>query len=406
MDTIKPLAYTSIQAILQITFTCGFGFILMRKNIITKEIQKGLAALNVCFFTPCLLFTKMASKATFETYINLWPIPVVYFALFFLSSIIAFVGSKVLRLSTPMRRFITLATLFSNSNSLPISLIQTISLSPVAVHLYRDENDTPDLVQARGITYIMVFAAVSNIVRWSYGVSLIKSMGDDKLESASAGTPNSEAGFETDPSEITPLIVNSDTSSEIVEPLTFRAKATNFFNSSGKTLKNIFNPPLIAIFAAFIVSAIPQVKALFYGPAPIFGALSRAVGVCSGAAIPAVLIGLGCNISLLIRESRRVSFRMVSMVLISRFVIVPTIAISFLLAVRNEFPLGDDPTFILVMMILISAPTAINLLQICQSVDKFEDEMSMLLLYSYLLAIPVMTGLVTFFLYLIQKLNF
>lgn len=406
MDTIKPLAYTSIQAILQITFTCGFGFVLMRKNIITKDMQKGLAALNVCFFTPCLLFTKMASNATFDTYVNMWPIPVIYFTLFFLSSIIAFIGSKVLRLPPPMRRFITLATLFSNSNSLPISLIQTISLSPVALHLRWGEDDTPEMIQARGITYIMVFAAVSNIVRWSYGVSLIKSMGDDKLESASAGTPNPEAGYESDVSETTPLIVNSDNSSEMIAPVTFRTKVQDCLIDFGKTLKAIFNPPLIAIFAAFFVSAIPQVKALFYGPNPLFGALSRAVAVCSGAAIPAVLIGLGCNISLLIRESRRVSFRMVSMVVASRFVIVPAIAISLLLALRNEFTLGDDPTFILVMMILISSPTAINLLQVCQSVDKFEDEMSMLLLYSYLLAIPVMTGLVTFFLYLIQKLNF
>ncbi|KAJ9083761.1 hypothetical protein DSO57_1031444 [Entomophthora muscae] len=103
-------------------------------------------------------------------------------------------------------------------------------------------------------------------------------------------------------------------------------------------------------------------------------------------------------------DSRRVSFRMVSLVVVSRFLIVPSLSITLLLLARPYFALGADPVFILVMMILISAPTAINLLMVCQSVNKFEDEMATVLLYSYLLAIPVMTGLVTLFLYLIKSI--
>jgi predicted permease len=76
------------------------------------------------------------------------------------------------------------------------------------------------------------------------------------------------------------------------------------------------------------------------------------------------------------------------------------------LLVRPYFALGDDPVFVLVMMILIACPTAINLMQICQTIGKYENDLAVLLFYSYILAIPILTTLVTLFLFIIQVIPF
>ncbi|KAI0234099.1 hypothetical protein L0F63_000532 [Massospora cicadina] len=398
-NEIVELAITSIQAILKVVLICTFGFVLRRRGLITQDLHKGLSKLNTRFFTPCLLFTKMASNGNLDMYKKMWPIIVVYFVVFAFSHVVAFLGAKVLRLTKSMRRFVALSTLFSNSNSLPISLIQTLASSSALKYLKWSDKDTSGSVEGRGIIYIMVFAAVSNLVRWSYGVSLLHSM--DQRDFKPAGSP--ELGCESLPDENSPLMAPEEPVLQApAEPVTFMSIVRKF----ARGVYNVFNPPLVAIFLAFFVSVIPSVKEILFREAALFSPLSQAVRVCSGAAIPSVLIGLGSNISMLIQDSRRVSFRMVSLVILSRFAIVPAMAINLLLLARPYFALGDDPVFMLMMMILISTPTAITLLMVCQSVNKFEDEMAMILLYSYILAIPVMTGLVALFLYLIKSITF
>ncbi|KAJ9083762.1 hypothetical protein DSO57_1031445 [Entomophthora muscae] len=197
VSDIAKITITSVKAILQVALICGFGFVLRRKGLITKELHKGLSNLNIRFFTPCLLFTKMASNGTLDTYKNMWPIIVIYFTLCVFSYVVAFIGAKVLRLTKSMERFVTLSTLFSNSNSLPISLIQSIAFSSALEYLRQDPSDTSDKVEGRGIIYIMVFASISNIVRWSYGVHLIHSMDEGSFKSISS----SEEGYESVPSE-------------------------------------------------------------------------------------------------------------------------------------------------------------------------------------------------------------
>ncbi|KAI9297272.1 auxin efflux carrier [Neoconidiobolus thromboides FSU 785] len=338
----------------------------------------------------------MASNATLTTYLSMWPIPIVYFTLFLVCWSISKLGSKILGLPEPMRKFVTLASITSNSNSLPMSLIQSIAISSIAHHLLWDEKDTLEEIEGRGITYIVLFAAVSNIVRWSYGVTLIQNPEDKVNEIVEAGGNS----YKIIDDESTPLIKNNQENTPLCQ------RFINFIRPVFSSIYNFFNPPLVAIFAALLVGSIPQLKGLLYGPSPIFGAVANSLKVCSGAAIPIVLIGLGCNISMLLQESRSVDFRAVGLVIVTRFFLGPLVVISLLILAQPWFYLGDDPVFVLTMMILVSTPTAINLLNVCQSVNKFEEEMSMLLLYSYILCLPIMTLLVAFYLYIIQTLPF
>lgn len=123
--------------------------------------------------TPCLLFTKIASTITWAQFIAFWPIPV-FFLFFSLTSwSIAKYGSRFLRFNKDEEKFVIASVLFSNTNSLPMALVQSLALSAAGARLLRDEFDTQEQAAARGISYILFYAIFGNLVRWSYGFSLL-----------------------------------------------------------------------------------------------------------------------------------------------------------------------------------------------------------------------------------------
>ncbi|KAG0276413.1 hypothetical protein BGZ96_003284 [Linnemannia gamsii] len=123
--------------------------------------------------TPCLLFTKIASTITWAQFIAFWPIPV-FFLFFSLTSwSIAKYGSRFLRFNKDEEKFVIASVLFSNTNSLPMALVQSLALSAAGARLLRDEHDTQEQAAARGISYILFYAIFGNLVRWSYGFSLL-----------------------------------------------------------------------------------------------------------------------------------------------------------------------------------------------------------------------------------------
>ncbi|KAF9585302.1 hypothetical protein BGW38_002972 [Lunasporangiospora selenospora] len=54
-----------------------------------------------------------------------------------------------------------------------MALLQSLALSAAGARLLRDENDTAEQVAARGISYILFYAIFGNLVRWSYGFTLL-----------------------------------------------------------------------------------------------------------------------------------------------------------------------------------------------------------------------------------------
>ncbi|ORZ09352.1 membrane transport protein-domain-containing protein [Lobosporangium transversale] len=123
--------------------------------------------------TPCLLFTKIASTITWEQFKAFWPIPVFYLIFSGVSLIVARIGSRFLRFSSDEEKFVKASILFSNTNSLPMALLQSLALSAAGSQLFRDEKDTKEQVAARGISYILFYAIFGNLVRWSYGFTLL-----------------------------------------------------------------------------------------------------------------------------------------------------------------------------------------------------------------------------------------
>lgn len=72
--------------------------------------------------------------------------------------------------------------MFGNSNSLPISLVMSLSKTLKGLHWDRVPNDNDDEVAARGILYLLIFQQLGQLVRWSWGYHILLAPKDRYLE--------------------------------------------------------------------------------------------------------------------------------------------------------------------------------------------------------------------------------
>ena len=65
------------------------------------------------------------------------------------------------------------AQVFGNSNSLPISLVLSLSQTIKGLHWAKIPNDNDDEVAARGILYLLIFQQLGQLLRWSWGYNVL-----------------------------------------------------------------------------------------------------------------------------------------------------------------------------------------------------------------------------------------
>lgn len=73
----------------------------------------------------------------------------------------------------PQRLILTLLQVFGNSNSLPISLVLSLSQTIKGLHWDKVPRDNDDEVAARGILYLLIFQQLGQLVRWSWGYNVL-----------------------------------------------------------------------------------------------------------------------------------------------------------------------------------------------------------------------------------------
>ena len=106
---------------------------------------------------------------------------------------------------------------FGNSNSLPISLVLSLSQTIKGLHWDKVPGDNDDEVAARGILYLLIFQQLGQLLRWSWGYNVLLAPPDkfegteehvsSRLEDGNCGTgeergrlidysPNTDGGVE------------------------------------------------------------------------------------------------------------------------------------------------------------------------------------------------------------------
>ena len=167
------LSLLVFEAVLEVVCVSLPGYIVARQGMFDAESQKFLANLNVMLFTPCLIFTKLASQLTAEKLADLAIIPIIFVIQTLVSYLCAFALGKILKLRKRQSNFLIAMGVFGNSNSLPISLVLSLSKTLKGLHWDKIEGDSDDEVSARGILYLLIFQQLGQMLRWSWGYNVL-----------------------------------------------------------------------------------------------------------------------------------------------------------------------------------------------------------------------------------------
>ncbi|TWU75165.1 hypothetical protein ED733_004224 [Metarhizium rileyi] len=179
------LAYLCLlvfEAVLEVVCVSLPGYIIARLGHFDAEKQKFLANLNVMLFTPCLIFTKLASQLNAEKLSDLAIIPAIFIVQTAVSWIVSVLVGKAFRFNKRASNFVTAMGVFGNSNSLPISLVMSLSQTIKGLHWDRIPGDNDDEVAARGILYLLIFQQLGQLVRWSWGYHILLAPKDKYAE--------------------------------------------------------------------------------------------------------------------------------------------------------------------------------------------------------------------------------
>ncbi|KAL1919843.1 uncharacterized protein VTP21DRAFT_1774 [Calcarisporiella thermophila] len=438
-------AIAASQAICQVLIMVAAGNLLARKGFLTKENQKVLSKVNLYLFTPCLLFSKMAYVLSPQKFLAYWPIPLFYFGFLVISWFFSQLGSKIMRFSPSQTNFCTAAIIFSNANSLPIAIMQSLAWSKAGEILQWIEDDDQDDVAARCISYILFFAIFGNIVRWSYGYRLIASSkypeDEEHLpssippivpemlcpsdsfnsESDESGyrmpTPNSSTStvyaqddyFASKHGEVDSICEETPLLHNVKPEYSHGRKGVSIIKQGYQIFIKVMSPPLWAASCALVVGLISPLKHIFFDRSTfVYASFTRALEALGGAAIPVILVCLGAQMTDLSSTRRSEKSPVLPFIIAIRQFLIPLLVfplVLFFIRTVNT-PLATDPAFVVTMIVLGSAPTAINLVQICMAEQKFEAEMSRLLFWAYcVFTVPLMTIIVMLSLYIVKTLE-
>lgn len=120
-----------------------------------------------------IVFTKLASQLTVSKIVELAVIPAIFVVMTLTSYLCSLLMCRLFRLGKRASNFVIAMGVFGNSNSLPISLVISLSMTIGGLHWDRIPDDNDEDVAARGILYLLIFQQLGQLVRWSWGYHVL-----------------------------------------------------------------------------------------------------------------------------------------------------------------------------------------------------------------------------------------
>ncbi|ROV94934.1 hypothetical protein VSDG_07062 [Cytospora chrysosperma] len=220
------------EAVMEVVCVSLPGYIIATMGHFDADKQKFLANLNVMLFTPCLIFTKLASQLNADKLVELAVIPIIFIIQTLVSYLVAQGVSRLFGFHKRASNFVTAMGVFGNSNSLPISLVISLSQTLKGLHWDRIPGDNDDEVGARGILYLMIFQQLGQLVRWSWGYHVLLAPKDKYSEYQSETIEEGRYAGDAMGSEETDNLLQSDDEEDSEG---HRSSASDTYEPAGRT---------------------------------------------------------------------------------------------------------------------------------------------------------------------------
>lgn len=181
---IWSLIKVTAASIAEVIILSSVGYILARQGVLDKRTQTKINKVNVSFFTPALLFSKVAFSLDPGRLAELIIVPAGFVIITVVSGLSAMLLSSIARLSRSQRNFTIACAITPNSNSLPVALMQSLVVTVPQLH-WEEEGEPEDTMNGmlgRALTYLVLFSTLGMFLRWSLASQLLSTMEENPNE--------------------------------------------------------------------------------------------------------------------------------------------------------------------------------------------------------------------------------
>ncbi|KAF6154313.1 hypothetical protein GIB67_026769 [Kingdonia uniflora] len=410
--------------ILQVIIISILGAVLATEylNLLHDDARRYMNKIVFIVFTPSLMFASLAKTVTLQDIISWWFMPINIGITFLIGGCLGWILVKLLKPEPYLEGLIIATCSAGNLGNLLLIVVPAIC----------NEEGSPFRNNSRcstvGLSYASFSMALGGFYIWSYTYHLIRTSGiryKALLEANEIISKIPNKDFDTD--EKTQLLNGEevDEQIDIVIPSTKsfnerRASQAILVYQSSRTLmgekptswakitsvlhqivEELMAPPTVAAVVGFIFGATPWLKNLIIGNNAPLRVIQDSVKLLGDGTIPCITLILGGNLTQGLR-SGRLKPLVIAGILSVRYVILPAIGICVVKAAGELGLLPSDPLFRYVLMVQFTLPPAMNIGTMTQLFDVGQEECSVILMWTYLVAAFALTIWSTVYMYILS----
>ncbi|CAH8389237.1 unnamed protein product [Eruca vesicaria subsp. sativa] len=361
-----------------------------RCKLFPAEARNSMNKVVFVIFAPALMFANLAQTVTLQDMISWWFMPVNMGLTFLIGGLLGWMVVKILKPPPYLEGLIVATCSSGNMGNLPIILVPAIC----------DEDKSPfgnrSVCRTVGLSYASFSMALGGFYIWTYTFRLIKgsAMKFKEIESEKTSIKSSNGDLEADHKT---KLLGAPEAEMVKEETGFWRKVVDFLH---EILEELRAPPTVGAIIGFIFGAVTWLRNLIIGddaPLRIVQATAKLLG---DGTIPCMTIILGGNLIQGLRSSAVKPVVVLGIVCV-RYIILPIIGIGIVKSAESFGFLPADPLFQYVLMLQFTLPPAMNIGTMTQLYNVGQDECSVLMLWTYLIAILALTVWSTIFLHLL-----
>ncbi|EOA32719.1 hypothetical protein CARUB_v10016022mg [Capsella rubella] len=362
-----------------------------RCKLFPIEARNTMNKVVFVLFAPALMFANLAQTVTLEDIISWWFMPVNMGLTFLIGGLLGWMVVKILKPPPYLEGLIVATCSSGNMGNLPIILVPAIC----------DEDKSPfgnrSVCRTVGLSYASFSMALGGFYIWTYTFRLIKGSAmkiKAMEESEKAAIKSSNNDLEADQKT---HLLNAHEDKLVKKGTGFWRKGVDFLH---EILEELLAPPTLGAIIGFIFGAVRWLRNLIIGDNAPLRVIQTTAKLLGDGTIPCMTIILGGNLIQGLRSSA-VKPAVVLGIVCVRYIILPIIGIGIVLTAASLGFLPADPLFQYVLMLQFTLPPAMNIGTMTQLYNVAQDECSVLMLWTYLVAILALTVWSTIFLHLL-----
>ncbi|PIN23398.1 putative membrane protein [Handroanthus impetiginosus] len=373
-------------------------------KLFPADARKSLNKIVFTVFTPSLIFASLAETVQFKDIVSWWFMPVNIGITFLVGGALGWAAVKILRPEPYLQDLIIAMSATGNFKNILLIVIPAIC----------KEDGSPfgnkNVCSSVGLSYVSFSMAIGALYTWTYTYHLIRNT-EAKYTAMLAATRDSSKkpnkDFEADEKTIllngeeNDHISSTDNGDNTKRQTVDAAVWSQILGVFHKIVEQLKAPPILAAIIGLTFGAVTWLRNLIIGNDAPFRVIDDSIKLLGDGTSPCITLILGGNLTQGLSKGR-VKPIMVIAVICVRSIALPAVGIGVVKAASHLGFLPLDPLYQFVLMMHFSLPPSMNIGTMTQLFDVAQEECSLLLLWTYLVATVALTGWSTVFMWILS----